>query len=253
LAGVDPSPTSIEPAWIELGLLAILTAAYVRAQRRYPASGGRRVAFGAGVVLAAALFLSPVETLSRHYLLSAHLFQNIALAEWVPLLLAVGLGPDLAQRLGRLPVIRVLTRPYVALPVWILVYAAWHVPISYETALENPGSLLALEHVTYVLAGVLLWWPVLYWERWEGRSGQKALYVFLAFVLSSPIGLVFVLFPEAVYDFYAQALRIEGLSAITDQRIAGILMSLGEAVVFFAAFVVYFTRFLAEEDRRAPP
>lgn len=245
-----PSPTSIEPAWIELGLLALLAAAYVRAQGRFPVSGSRRVAFGAGVGLAAGLFLSPVETLSRHYLLSAHLFQNIALAEWVPLLLAVGLGPELARALGRLPVVRVLTRPYVALPVWLLTYAVWHVPISYETALAHPHSLLALEHVTYVAAGLLLWWPVLYSERWEGRSGPKALYVFLAFVLSGPIGLAFVLFPDAVYDFYAAAPRVWELSAITDQRIAGILMSLGEALVFFAAFVVLFARFLAEEDRR---
>jgi len=247
---LEPPATSIEPAWIELGLLAVLTAAYLRAQRRFPASRPRRIAFGAGCLIAAALFLTPLETLSRHYLLSAHLLGNIALAEWVPLLLAIGLGPELARRLGRLPVIRVLTRPYVALPTWILTYAAWHVPISYETALAHPNSLLALEHATYLLVGLLLWWPVLYRESWEGRSGVKAIYIFLAFVLSGPIGLVFVLFPDAVYGFYADAPRLRGLSAIADQRIAGILMSLGEAIVFFAAFIVFFTRFLAEEDRR---
>lgn len=246
---MPPSPTSLEPAWIELGLLAVASVVYVRVQRRFPASRSRRIAFGAGVGLAAALFLSPVETLTRHYLLSAHLFQNIALAEWVSLLLAVGLGPRLARALGRQRVIRALTQPYVALPLWLLTYAAWHVPISYETALAHPRSLLALEHVSYVVAGLLLWWPVLYAERWEGRSGPKALYVFLAFILSGPIGLLFVLFPETVYDFYAEAPRIWGLSALTDQRIAGILMSLGETIVFLAAFVVFFTRLLAEEER----
>ena len=244
-----PSPTGIEPAWIELALLAALTALYVRAQRRFPVSGRRKLAFAAGIGIAAALFVSPVETLSRHYLLSAHLFQNVALAEWVPLLLALGVGPDLAARLGRVAVVRALTNPFVALPLWLLTYAAWHVPISYETALRHPGTLLALEHVTYVLVGLLLWWPILYGERWAGRSGPKAVYLFVAFALSGPIGLVFVLAPEAVYGFYAEAPRAFGVSALTDQRLAGAFMSLGEVVVFFAAFALFFHRFLEEEGR----
>jgi len=250
---VEPSPTGIEPAWIELTLLAALAALYVRAQRRFPVSARRRLAFWAGIGIAAALFVSPVETLSRHYLLSAHLFQNVALAEWVPLLLALGIGPALAARLGRIPLVRSLTNPFVALPIWLLTYAAWHVPVSYETALRHPDWLLALEHVTYVVAGLLLWWPILYGERWAGRSGPKAVYLFAAFVLSGPIGLVFVLAPAAAYDFYAQAPRAFGMSALTDQRLAGAFMSLGEAVVFFSAFALFFRRFLEEEERGTAP
>lgn len=252
MQAVEPSPTSIDPAWVELALLALLAAAYVIAVRRVPASVGQRVSFASGVVLAVALFVSPVDTLARTYLLSAHLFQNVALAEWVPLLLVAGLPRPLLLSLGRAPVVRSLTRPFVALPLWLLTYVTWHVPAVYEAALRRPGSLLVVEHVTYVLAGALLWWPVL-GDRWEGRSGAKAVYLLLAFLLSGPIGLVFVLAPDAVYGFYEDAARVWGISALTDQRIAGALMSLGEAIVFFAAFALFFLRFLEEEAREARP
>ena len=36
-----------------------------------------------------------------HYLLSAHLVQNVALAEWIPLLLVASVPPELAARLAR--------------------------------------------------------------------------------------------------------------------------------------------------------
>ena len=267
---MDPRPTSLEPAWVELGLLALALAAYGLAARRRgvpPRSG----LFVAGVVLAAAILASPLETLGRHYLLSAHLFQNVALAEWAPLLLVLGLAPLVARRrrtpsgarsLSHLQLVhgsraargmRVFANPFVALPLWLATYAVWHVPVVYQAALRRPGSLLVVEHVTYVLAGIALWWPIVAGSRWAGRSGAKALYVFVVFLLASPIGLVFVLAPDAVYGYYADAPRVWGISALTDQRLAGAVMSLGEAIVFVVAFGIFFFRFLAEEERQAAP
>jgi hypothetical protein len=45
--------------------------------------------------------------------------------------------------------------------------------------------------------------------------------------------------------------RLWGLTALEDQRLAGILMSVEQAIVFFAVFAFFFFRFLAEEERRA--
>ncbi len=42
-----------------------------------------------------------------------------------------------------------------------------------------------------------------------------------------------------------------GLSPILDQQIAGVAMSAAEAVVFFAAFALFFTRFFREQDAAA--
>jgi cytochrome c oxidase assembly factor CtaG len=243
---VEPSPWSWDPAWDELAVVVALSAIYYLAARRHGASPTRIAAFAAAQLLVLAVFVTPVGTLSLHYLLSAHLFQNVALAEWAPALTVLGLSPAIAQAFTGRRLIRALTHPLVALPFWVATYGVWHVPTVYDAALEN-GAILHLEHANYFFAGLMLWWPVFHDEPHELPSGGKAAYVFAAFLLASPVGLFLALLPEPIYAFYEEAPRIWGLSALTDQQIAGVIMAGSEAVVFFAVFAVFVLRFLAEE------
>jgi cytochrome c oxidase assembly factor CtaG len=91
---------------------------------------------------------------------------------------------------------------------------------------------------------VLMWWPVIH-----GRlsDGIKALYLFGAFVLASPLGLLLALLPTPVYDFYEDAPQLWRLSDLTDQQIAGVTMAVEQAIVFFAVFAYFFLRFLRTE------
>ena len=245
---MEPSPWAWNPGWVEIVATIVLALAYARSLRRYPASTGRVLAFSAGILLVLAAFTTPLQTLATNYLLSAHLVQNVVLAEWAPALVVVGLAPAAAARLGEIGMIRFLTRPYVALPVWIGTYLVWHVPVIYDAALRHQGWLLPIEHACYFAAGLAFWWPVLQDAPHHLRSGIRAVYVFIAFLVASPLGLLMALLPSPLYDFYESALRIWGISAIRDQQVAGMIMSGAEAVVFFAVFAVYFLRFLAEED-----
>jgi cytochrome c oxidase assembly factor CtaG len=72
--------------------------------------------------------------------------------------------------------------------------------------------------------------------------------VFAAFVLVSPLGLLLALLPTSVYHFYAHAPRLWGLTATSDQQIAGVTMVAEEAVVFFAVSAFAFSRFLRQEE-----
>jgi cytochrome c oxidase assembly factor CtaG len=243
---VAPSPWSWHIAWAEVGIVAALVVGYAFAVWRYPVSRARGVVGISGLVLVAAALLSPLSTISLHYLLSAHLIQNVVLAEWAPALLVGGLAPALAARLGKNPAIRALTHPFVALPVWAATYAVWHVPAVYDAALRN-HALLGLEHMTYLVAGALLWWPVVQDAPHGLHWGQRAAYVFGAFLVASPISLLLTLLPEPIYAFYEEAPRIWGVSALTDQQIAGVIMSGSEAVVFFAAFAFCVLRFFEDE------
>jgi putative membrane protein len=173
----------------------------------------------------------------------------VTIAEWAPALCVLGIPPTLAERLGELPGARIVTHPAFALPVWVAVYLGWHLPVAYEAALEHPGTLLHFEHASYFISGVLLWWPVLQDRPHAIGAGAKAGYLFLAFVLASPIGLLLSLLPEPLYRFYEEAPRLWGVSAITDQQIAGVTMALEEAVVFCVACSIYFLRFLREQER----
>jgi putative membrane protein len=221
-----------------------MAADYFWAQRRWPADSLRRFAFELGLILLLVVYVTPLHTIALDYLLSIHLFQNVVTAEWAPSLVVFGIAPTLARELERFRLVRLVTHPLVALPLWLGTYYVWHVPVIYDTALEHPGSLLHLEHATYFAAGVLMWWPVIHGRR---SDGAKALYLFGAFVLASPLGLLLALLPTPVYDFYEDAPQLWGLSDLADQQIAGVTMAVEQAIVFFAVFVYFFLRFLRTE------
>jgi putative membrane protein len=247
ILAATPSASSWYPAWEEIAVLAGLGVGYVLAARRDRPSLLRSALFFSGLMLAFVAVASPVATIAVHYLVSAHLLQNVVLAEWTPALFVLGLGPWIANWVAGNPVARMLTRPLVALPLWLLTYALWHLPFAYEAALGN-RFLLDLEHLCYLLAGVGLWWSVFQDEPWRLPSGGKAAYLFAAFVLASPLGLLLALLPSPIYDTYVEAPRLWGLQPIEDQQIGGTLMAVSEAIVFFGLLAYFFVRFMAEED-----
>jgi putative membrane protein len=181
----------------------------------------------------AAALLPPLHTLS-FAALTMHLLQNVMLAEWAPLLLVLGLPPEVAHRLAA------RVSPWWALPLWVGTYYLWHAPPLYDAALRHPSTLLQLEHASYLIAGIVFWLPLVHGER---SDAAKAAYVFAAFLVMSPLGLLLALLPSAVYDYYDGHW---GLSALTDQQIAGMAMASAEAVVFFAAFAFYVRRAMQE-------
>jgi putative membrane protein len=223
-----------------------LAVGYAFAVRGPPTRRWRTAAFAGGCVLLLATAVTPLDALSYH-LLSAHLLQNVVLAEWAPALLVLGIPPVIATRIGAVALIRILTRAPIALALWLATYYVWHVPALYDAALERP-ALLHLEHACYLVAGVLLWWPVFQDAPHRLTNAARAVYLFAAFVLASPIGLLLALLPAPAYDWYVEGGGLWGLSPHTDQQIAGVTMSVEQAVVFFTVFAIFFFRFLAEEE-----
>ncbi|MGH3005604.1 MAG: cytochrome c oxidase assembly protein [Gaiellaceae bacterium] len=228
-------------------MVVVAALVYAVGLRVFPASRRRVASFAAGLLVVLAVTITPLGTLALTYHLWAHLVQNVALAEWAPALCVAGLPPAMTAELGRYRLVRVLTRPYVGLPLWLITYGIWHIPPVYDAALRG-HYLLHLEHATYFTAGVLLWWPIFHEQPWRLSAGAKSAYLFLAFVLASPLGLLLALLPSPIYDFYVEAPRIWGISALQDQQIAGVAMAVSEAIVFFGVFAWFFVRFMAEEE-----
>ena len=101
-----------------------------------------------------------------------HLLQNVVLAEWAPLLVVLAIPPALAAAIARPPAIRALTHPAVALPLWLANYMIWHLPWIYDAALENPSTLLHLEHAMYFVTGLAMWWCVVPGRAAPARLGR---------------------------------------------------------------------------------
>jgi cytochrome c oxidase assembly factor CtaG len=243
---VAPSDWSLDPdGFVTAAGLVVLYAAGTRV---FPAPRWRVVCFGAGVAVVLFTRITPLATISNHYLLSAHLIQNIAIAEWAPALLVLGIPPALGAFVARAPGARFVTLPPVALGLWLGTYVVWHLPWVYDAALEHPRSLLHLEHLCYLAAGVVIWWPVLQHEPQRLRSGAKALYLTVAFFFASPLGLLLSLLGRPIYPFYEHAPRLWEIGALRDQRIAGVTMTVAEAILFFCAVAYYVVRFSSEEE-----
>src|SRR5664279_61386 len=224
-----------------VGLVPALALATLFAWHRERPDGLRIAATLAGLTLVFVAFFTELQPLAVHTFLWAHLLQNVVLAEWAPALLVLAVPAALAARARGF----VLFRPLVAMPLWIGTYLVWHLPWVYDYALRQPHSLLHVEHLMYLVAGIAMWWPVIHGTF---SAGAKAAYLFSAFVLASPLGLLLALIPRPVYAFYAHAPRTWGPRPLVDQQIAGVTMAVEKAVVFFAVFTYFLLRFLREEE-----
>ena len=228
-------------------VVPLLALVYLFLAGRYGTSADRAASFAGSLLLLAVAFWTPIHHLGLHYVLTAHLLQNVILAEWAPLLAVLGLTPAMAAAASRHRVWRALTHPAVALPLWLVNYYVWHVPAVYDAALRHQSSLVHLEHACYFATGILFWWPVVHDQPRRLPSGFRAAYAFAAFVLAAPLGLLLLLLPRAVYGYYTQVPRLWGLTPLSDQELAGGTMAAEQAAVLFVVFAYWFRRFLAEE------
>ena len=110
--------------------------------------------------------------------------------------------------------------------------------------------MLHLEHASYFATGLLFWWPVLQNAPHQLSAAARAAYVLAAFVFAAPIGIVLSLVSRPAYDFYAAAPDMWGLSDLADQQIAGVTMSVEQAVVFFCVAAFFVLRQLRADEAR---
>ena len=254
-----------------LPLVAIVAtgAAYLWAVRRvnraHPANrqpAHRSWFFMAGLVAMGIAFLSPVEAYEGT-LFSVHMVQHLLL-EFVgaPLLLA-GAPITLALRVARPSVRRrllaVLQRRVVHLisfPVvaWLLFAAVnwgWHFSVLYDQALENQ-ALHYFQHVTFLGASLLFWWPVLGADPspWRLPHPVRLLYVVLAVPQNSFLGVALMSAPTVLYPHYVTNQRDWGLSPLDDQALGGAIMWVVGDLVFVAAMMIVVALWMRYEDRR---
>ena len=157
---VGASPYSWQADVDTTVVIPALSLLYLFAVGRFGASRRQIVCFAVGMALLAVAFWTPLHHLGLHYLLLAHLLQNVILAEWAPLFVVLGISTAMATSLARHAVWRVAVHPAFALPVWLANYFAWHIPAVYVAALEQQSWLIHLEHACYFATGILMWWPL---------------------------------------------------------------------------------------------
>jgi len=247
---------SLDPLVLALAAVAVafFLSGWRRLRRRRPelAPWSRLALFLAGVGVVLVGLLSPLDAIAEEYLQSAHMLQHVLIADLgiVLALLAVR-GPlsmfflprDLLAPLARAQSLRrglaFLLRPRVAVPLWIAVIVAWHIPPLYDAALRH-AVVHRAEHLSFVVVGALVWTLLIDPARHgrltvNERLGLAVLLFWIGQVLAYP----FVFGFQPYYDVYVdQPHRLFGLSALTDQKLAGLVMMIEQAATLGIAIVL---------------
>jgi putative membrane protein len=256
---------SFDPAVIALILLA--TALYLRAvqvlrRRGYEVPVLQQVAWHGGVLLTAIGLLSPIDGLGQE-LLVAHMGQHLLIADLAAPLLLIGLRSPvyafflprpvlvpLARRRGLRRAFRWVRRPVVAVPVWLVILYGWHLAPAFDAALRN-DLVHALQHQSFVLGSMLVWWSVIEPKR-RRVPGElwKVPYLLGARVGGMFLGMAFIIMRTPAYGaYYGDAARDHGLSPLTDQQIAGGMMLGLDLLVMLFAVGFFFYRSAQDHDR----
>ena len=106
-------------------------------------------------------------------------------------------------------------------------------------------------HVLLVGSALLMWWPVMspLLEYPPLPLPGQMLYLFLQ-SLAPTIPASFLTFGHTpLYPVYATFPRIWGISAMTDQLIAGLIMKLVGGAILWAVIATVFFRWYAKEQR----
>jgi cytochrome c oxidase assembly factor CtaG len=267
------------PTWttwtIDPGLIVVLLAAawlYGRAFQRARRHSGHRgpgvghwLPYGCGLAVIAIALMSPLDAIGDHYLLSAHMLQHILLSDVAPALLVLGLRAPVLPlglsrgglrliapggRAGKL--IALATSPWIALPLWALATWVWAIPTIFDYSAAHP-LVHGIEHATLFYTGLAVWWLIIDPLPSARRSPGPRRLVYLGFTrgASALVCLPLTWIATTVYPRYVAAPRAYGISAISDQHLAGAGMCFLEFLIFGIAMAATFLNFLGRDEQVA--
>jgi putative membrane protein len=245
--------------WLILGWVG---AAYLIAVRRHgrersPHDPNRKRQarfFSAGMLV---LWIGadwPIHDLAERYLYSIHMLQHLLFTLVAPPLLLAGIPAWMMRSVLRPKLVRdvwrFLTRPVVALVVFNGVLLFTHWPALVDRAVGNELMHFSL-HLLLVSAAMVMWWPVMspLPEMPALTPPGQMMYLFLQ-SLAPTIPASFLTFGHTlIYPVYGTFPRIWGISALTDQLLAGLEMKILGGFVLWGFITVIFFRWHAREER----
>ncbi len=246
---------------VVVGLTA-LAAAYLWAVRRVTARGGtvpraRRRWFAACVVVLVVALCSPVAAVSEERF-SVHMVQHLLLTYGAAPLLAFAapvttalqaLGPGAGRRrllaVLHSRVVRVGSHPVVTWVAFAAVMYATHFSGLYDASLRSSVAH-GFEHLLYLGAAALFWWPLVRRDPVPGTFPWPArlLYLFLAMPLQSFLGVAIFNADRVLYSTYATR-----AGSLADQQLAGAIMWAGGDLLMLTAIGLAIAAWMRHETR----
>jgi putative membrane protein len=245
-----------------LGVIAALVFGYEFGIRRLsathaprgeiPVTRCHRIAFYAGVASLLVVSTWPVHDIGSGSLFMLHMVEHLVFGLVAPPLLLAGTPWWLLRAVLKpiMPLVRVLTKPLVALFLFNATLGLIHVPGVVELMLTSEAAHFGI-HTLLLVTGVLMWWPVLdpIPDLPHLPPFLKMGYLFLQSLVPTIPASFLTLGETALYPIYETLPRIGGISAHTDQVIAGLIMKLGGGLLLWGFIAWVFFSWWADEQR----
>ena len=218
-----------------------------------PVPAWRIASYFSGVLLIAIAFVSPLAHMGSE-LVTAHMIQHLIIGDIAALLIVLGLTRSVLQPVMALKAfdrLRFLTLPMIALPLWIANLYIWHIPALYDgTVTSEP--LHALQHACFITFGICMWMPIagpLPVPSWFGGGAQVG-YTITARLASAGLGNILMWSGVALYAAYEPGQEYWGISPITDQGTAGVIMMVEGGLVTLGVLAWSLLRWAARDTEK---
>lgn len=255
---------------LPLVLVLVTGLAYGIAVRRLWRRHGTRslpivrvVSFGLGLLVIAGSLSGPLDAQAEERM-AAHMVQHVLLVLVAAPLLV--LGTPLSVLVRSLParhrrrfttpalrsrVARVVLAPLFAWTSFIVVLDGSHLPAIYDGAVAHEGWHV-LEHVAYLATALLFWSMIVGLDFGVARASYPArlLYLFLAMAATAVLGEALATSDRPLYAYYATVDRAAGVSAVSDQHAAAVIMWLSGTFTIVPAMALVLLAWMNEDERR---
>jgi putative membrane protein len=175
-----------------------------------------------------------------HHLLTAHMVMHLLIMTLAAPLILLSVRSTLVRWRPQ------LTFCWLASSLTVLL---WHVPAIFELALES-HFWHHVEHLSFFVAGILFWWPVI--QPHPSSRWSVPVYLFLATLPCDALSAFLVFCGHVVYRPYLSGDHgMFGLSPLDDQALAGALMWVTVTFAYLIPALVLTARMLSSERTRA--
>lgn len=247
--------------WIVFGLIAIGYVVTVRrwvsadAEGRPGTTQVRTLSFFTGLAIMWIAADWPIHDLAEDYLFSVHMVQHTLFSLVAPPLILLGLPAPLLRRLMApfMGPLRFMTKPLIALALFNIVIVVTHWPPVVDLSVTNEPAHFGL-HLLLVFSSLVMWWVVVtpLPELGGPTPPGKMLFLFGQSIVPTVPASFLTFASTPIYDSYARAPRLWGISAVTDQMMAGLIMKIGGGLLLWSVIALLFFKWYSSEQTTQP-
>ncbi|MBA2726093.1 MAG: cytochrome c oxidase assembly protein [Actinobacteria bacterium] len=195
----------------------------------------------------------PMHDLSENYLFSFHMLQHMLFTLVAPGLLLAGMPRWMLRIILKPPVLfkiaKWVTRPLIALILFNVLVAVTHWPTIVNASVGSEPLHFSL-HLILVTSALIMWFPVVapLPELPRLSDPGKMLYLFGQSILPT-VPASFLTFADSpIYSSYEAFPRLWGISVVSDQMTAGLIMKIGGGLLLWSIITVIFFKWHAKEE-----